>query len=103
MSLKLVWESWDVDGASDTQYPKDEGGRHETDILKVFKKEALVPRTRLIGTWIEGLAANITIELSEEALQLQQATHGLVKNRLLQLGQAFLQPTNVDRQSQIWP
>jgi len=86
MSLKLVWESWDIDGASDTQHSREEGGGHETDALKIFRKETLVPRTRLIGTWIEGLAANITIERSEEALQLQQATHGLVENRLRQLG-----------------
>lgn len=82
MSLKLVWEVEEDDRSVDTLLAFPTDSATGTAQEKSIRKEVLVPRTRYIGTWIEGMAANITVEWSEEDVQRHQATKVLTRQRL---------------------
>jgi len=57
MQLKLIWEDGD-----DASVPSNEAASGNS----VPKEEVLVPRTRNLGTWIDGMTANVRVEWSEQ-------------------------------------
>lgn len=57
MQLKLIWEDANYDSM-----PSQEAATSDT----VPREEELVPRTRNLGTWIDGMTATVRVEWSEQ-------------------------------------
>ena len=57
MQLKLIWEDGD-----DASVPSNEAVSGNS----VPRDEVLVPRTRNLGTWIDGMTASVRVEWSEQ-------------------------------------
>lgn len=84
--LRLVWRT---SGMDDVEQEHSNDSRRtwnekqaESAQSELLMGEVLVPRTRHIGTWIEGTTAMITVEQSEDDIQRQGKTHSLCSSLL---------------------
>jgi len=72
MKLRLIWETGDwvpagqdalaVDTAWDSESSGDEGDK-EMGTERVSREVELVAGTRTVGTWVDGVEANVRVEL----------------------------------------